>query len=232
MQQLHDLVIVRAYGSELGVELRQLSYIFHRSAVAFITRNTSPKTRALIKAAFDNNPDCSYIVRNRAWSSAEKLTEYRYLAMSILGGRPPFPLRGNLFFSISRIFHVRPPACRYIHFSIPQRPSRLSKSADFGGACTPLRASCFPMQKTFCAAENTACCLPFANTLAFQPSLSRHGRAVQARLCSFGLSKTFRPPVGRAIEQVAVKTGKAASIYVGIVSRSKDTDLFNKLNNS
>ena len=73
--------------------------------------------------------------------------------------------------------------------------SCLSKSTDFGGAFIPLRASCFPLQKTFCAAENTACYLPFANT--------------------------FRPLVGRTIEPATVKTGKAASIYVGIVTAAK-----------
>ncbi|WP_304948018.1 hypothetical protein, partial [uncultured Alistipes sp.] len=46
-----------------------------------------------------------------------------------------------------------------------------------------------------CAAENTACYLPFANT--------------------------FRPLVGRTIEPAAVKTGKAASIHVGIVTATK-----------
>jgi hypothetical protein len=51
------------------------------------------------------------------------------------------------------------------------------------------------MQKTFCAAENTACYLPFANT--------------------------FCPLVGRTIEPAAVKTDKAASIYVGIVTAAK-----------
>jgi hypothetical protein len=53
------------------------------------------------------------------------------------------------------------------------------------------------------------------------PSFSRHGRAVRARLCSFGLSKTFRPLAGRTIEPAAVKTGKAATIYVGIVTTAK-----------
>lgn len=84
---------------------------------------------------------------------------------------------------------------RLLKIAIRSWRSRLSKSADFGGAFTPLRASCFPLQKTFCAAENTACYLPFANTLG--------------------------PLAGRAIEQAAVKTGKAASIYVGIVPAAK-----------
>lgn len=47
----------------------------------------------------------------------------------------------------------------------------------------------------FCLLFNLGCYLPFANT--------------------------FRPPIGRAIEPAAVKTGKAASIYVGIVTTAK-----------
>ena len=34
-------------------------------------------------------------------------------------------------------------------------------------------------------------------------------------------ANTFRPLVGRTIEPAAVKTGKAASIYVGIVTAAK-----------
>lgn len=37
----------------------------------------------------------------------------------------------------------------------------------------------------------------------------------------FALCKSFRPLVGRTIEPAAVKTGKAASIYVGIVTAAK-----------
>lgn len=110
-------------------------------------------------------------------------------------GRPPRPLRAGLFCSIIEIFRVRPSPCRLLKIAIRSWRSRLSKSADFGGAFIPLRASCFPMQKTFCAAENTACYLPFANM--------------------------FRPLVGRTIEPAAVKTGKAAPIYVGIVTATK-----------
>ena len=81
------------------------------------------------------------------------------------------------------------------HQSILSWCSRLSKSTDFGGVSLPLRASCFLVQKTFCAAENTACCLPFANML--------------------------RPLIGRIIEPAAVKTGKATSIHVGIIHGTK-----------
>lgn len=45
------------------------------------------------------------------------------------------------------------------------------------------------------------------------------------------LIENVRPPVGRTIEPAAVKTGKAASFHVGIVSRDKDTYLFNRLYN-
>ena len=76
-QFFDNLIIVDSDRPILSVQLRQFGHVFQRSAIGFITRNTSPKTRALIKAAFDNNPDCSYIVRNRACSSAEKFTEKR-----------------------------------------------------------------------------------------------------------------------------------------------------------
>lgn len=170
-----------------------------------ITRNTSPKTRALIKAAFDNSPDCSYIVRNRACSFAEKLTEYRYLAVSILGGRPPFPLWDDLFFSISRIFHVRPSACRYIH-------SFDSAAAELPVKKHRLRRCFHPLAgKLFSDAKNFSCSRKHSLLFAF--------------------CKQDRPPVGRTVEPAAVKTGKAASIHVGIVTRDKDTDLFNRLYN-
>lgn len=35
MQQLHDLVVIRSYGSELSVELRQFGHVFQRAAVGF-----------------------------------------------------------------------------------------------------------------------------------------------------------------------------------------------------
>ena len=39
--------------------------------------------------------------------------------------------------------------------------------------------------------------------------------------CYLPFANTFRPPIGRTIEPAAVKTGKAASIYVGIVTATK-----------
>ena len=56
-----------------------------------ITRNSSPKIRALIKAAFDSTPDRSNISSSRMYSSSVKLTEQRRTAGSDLGGRPPRP---------------------------------------------------------------------------------------------------------------------------------------------
>lgn len=55
-------------------------YLRNRTAAALYlesfhyerARDTPPKTRALIKAAFDNSPNYSYIIRNRVCSSAEK----------------------------------------------------------------------------------------------------------------------------------------------------------------
>ncbi len=82
------------------MKLRQFGYVFQHSAVGFFTRNTSPRTRALIKAAFDSNPDCSYIVGNRACSSAEKFMEQRKIAGLSFAGRPPRPLQ-VVFFQFS-----------------------------------------------------------------------------------------------------------------------------------
>ena len=113
----------------------------------FITRNTSAKTRALIKAAFDNSPDCSYIVRNRACSVSLNRTMTQCEAVSVFAGRPPRPLRVGLFFSIIEIFRVRLSPRRLLKIAIRSWQSRLSKSTDFGGAFIPLRASCFPLRK-------------------------------------------------------------------------------------
>ena len=150
VQQLYDLVVIRSHGSELGVQLRQFGYVFQRSAVRFLSHGTSsPKTRALIKAAFDSSPDRSYIVRKRACSVSLNRTMTQCEAVSVFAGRPPRPLRAGLFFSIIEIFEVRLLPRRLLKIAIRSWRSRLSKSADFGGAFIPLAGKLFPDAKNF-----------------------------------------------------------------------------------
>ena len=81
------------------------------------------------------------------------------------------------------------------------------KSDDFGGAFSPLRASCFPLPKSFRVTENTACCVP---NMKCSPD---------TRDCPLRRqSRHSRRPARRG---VTVKTG--------IGSRDKDTGLCNPL---
>ena len=85
---------------------------------------------------------------------------------------------------------------RLLKITIRSWRSRLSKSADFGGAFSPPLAS-----KLFSAAKNFLC--------------SRKHSLL------FALCKYIPTVCGRNNELAAVKTGKAASIYVGIVTAAK-----------
>ena len=97
-----------------------------------------------------------------------------------------------------------------------------SKSADFGGAFIPLAGKLFSVTEIVSGNGKHSLLFALCKYVGFSAVVfSRHGRVVRARLCSFGLSKTFRPLVGRIIEPAAVKTGKAASIHVGIVTAAK-----------
>lgn len=185
VQQLHDLVVVRSYGSELSVKLRQLGYVFHRSAIGFYHPKHVAENPRFDESRFRQQPRLFVHRQKSGVFLCRKIDRIPVFGRVDFGWPTAFSLRDNLFFSIHRNFSV-------VSVSIPSWCSRLSKSADFGGA--PLQASCFPMQKTFCAAENTACCLPFANTLAFQPSFSRHGKPYKHGSAHLAYRKRFVRP--------------------------------------
>ncbi|MFK1794495.1 hypothetical protein ACIXCV_02620 [Bacteroides fragilis] len=48
----------------------------------------------------DNRPDCSNMVRNRAWPASSRLTVSRRTAGFDLGNLPPFPRVRGCFFSL------------------------------------------------------------------------------------------------------------------------------------
>lgn len=65
-----------------------------------ITLNSSLKIRAAMNLDLDNRPDCSNMVRNRAWPASSRLTVSRRTAGFDLGNLPPFPLVRGRFFSL------------------------------------------------------------------------------------------------------------------------------------
>ena len=125
---------------------------------------------------------------------------------------------------------MRPSPRRLLKIAIRSRRNRLLKSADFGGASSPCGQAVFRCKILF-VQQKTQLAICLLQIRWLSPSFSRHGRAVLARLCSFGLSKTFRPLVGRTIEPAAVKTGKVAPIPRRNRYSGKDTDRFDLLYN-
>ena len=73
-------------------------YIVARSVR--ITLNSSLKIRAAMNLDLDNRPDCSNMVRNRAWPASSRLTVSRRMAGFDLGNLPPFPRVRGRFFSL------------------------------------------------------------------------------------------------------------------------------------
>ena len=61
--------------------------------------------------------------------------------------------------------------------------------------------------------------LGLSKTLAFLPSFSRHARVVQARLCSFGLSKTFLSVIHSSDCLPSTCRGLAPRVVGGLVER-------------
>ena len=114
-----------------------------------MTRKVASKTLALINCAFERTPDCSNMVRKRAYSSSVNRTMRQFFAGSTLGGLPPFPRFGGDFFcSITsnlarRVSEtLRRLKIWFRHTGCPV------KSDDFGGTFLPLAG------KLFCVTEN------------------------------------------------------------------------------
>ncbi len=134
VQQLHDLVVIRTHGSELSVQLRQFGYVFQRSAVGFYHSEYISEDPCFDKSRLRQQP--RLLVHRQKSSVFFGREVYRETVNRriIFRGRPPRPLRAGLFCSIIEIFEVRLLPRRLLKIAIRSWRSRLSKSADFGGA--------------------------------------------------------------------------------------------------
>ena len=117
-----------------------------------ITLNSSLKIRAAMNLDLDNRPDCSNMVRNRAWPASSRLTVSRRMAGFGLGNLPPFsPCAGTLFLVVHIYvfmwYNSTGWNCRR------QLPPTI---CDFGANCSPPRASVFAAKRSG-AAKNTTC---------------------------------------------------------------------------
>ena len=114
-----------------------------------MTRKVASKTLALINCAFDKTPDCSNMVKKRAYSSSVNRTMRQFFAGSVLGGLPPFPRFWGDFFCSMTLNLARRVSKTLRRLKIWSRHTGCPvKSDDFGGASPPLAG------KLFCVTEN------------------------------------------------------------------------------
>lgn len=102
----------------------------------------------------DNRPDCSNMVRNRAWPASSRLTVSRRMAGFGLGNLPPFPRVRGRFFSlfIYTFFMWYNSTGGIASVSSPSHNLRLRSKLQ-----PPCKGQAFFAAKRSGAAKNTAC---------------------------------------------------------------------------